>query len=150
MKKRNLVICSILAGSILTIGTAGLVHACGGPGGHYYGDHRGDKMRHVMKKLDLTTEQREAIRNIKDEQREQMSTKRDEMMDIRKALREQVRADSYDASKVRELADTKAKLMADMTVKRIETMNRIRKELTPEQVAKLDSFKERGFRRGDF
>lgn len=150
MKKRNLVIGSILAGSILTIGTAGLVHACGSPGGHYYGEHRGGKMMHVMKKLDLTTEQHKTIRNIKDEQREKMSAKRDEMMDIRKELRQQVRADNYDAGKVRELADAKAKIMADMTVKRIETMNRIRKELTPEQVAKLDSFKERGFGRGDF
>lgn len=155
MKKRNWInrsalISSVLAGSILTIGAASAVHACSGPGGNFRDEHRGDKMMRVMKKLDLTREQRQAIRNIKNETRDQMETKRDEMIDIRKALREQSRAETYDASKVRELANTKSQIMADMTVQRIETMNRIRKELTQDQLTQMDKLKERRYERGNF
>lgn len=147
MKKRNWIIASLLAG---TIGVAGMAHACGGPGGHFRGDHRNAPMMQIMKNLDLSKEQRQAIRDIRNESRDQMEEKRDEMTDIRKALREQARADTYDAAKVRELANAKSLIMSDMTVQRIETMNRVRKQLTPEQVAELDSFKDRGFGRGKF
>ncbi|MCW9025020.1 MAG: Spy/CpxP family protein refolding chaperone [Gammaproteobacteria bacterium] len=150
MKKRNWIISSVLAGSIITIGAVGVTQACGGQGGLFRGDHRGDKMIHVMKGLDLTKEQRQSIRSIRNEQRDKMGEQQDAMMDIRKSLREQAHSDSYDVTKVRELADAKAKIMADMTVQRTETMNRIYKELSPEQRAELDSYKERGFGRGNF
>lgn len=145
MNKRNWIIGSILAG---TIGIAGVAHACGGHGDHSRGDHRGDRMMHVMKKLDLTKEQRQAVRNIKKESRDQMEVKRDEMFELHKALQKEGSAKKYNAAKVRELADAKAKLMSDMTVQRIETMNRVRKELTPEQIEKLDDIKARRFGRG--
>jgi Spy/CpxP family protein refolding chaperone len=147
MKKRNWIIGSILAG---TIGIAGVAHACSGPGGHFRGVHGGDRMMHVMKTLDLTTEQRQAIRKIKNESRDQMEVKRDEMFEIRKALREQGSAETYDAAKVRELADAKAKIMTDMTVQRFKTMHQIRKELTAEQLKELDEIKDRRFERRGF
>ena len=146
MKKRNLIIGSILAG---TIGVAGLAQACGGPGGSHKG-HGGDRMMHVMKKLDLSTEQRDAVRTIKRDSRDQMQARRDEMQDIRQALQKQASAETYDAAKVRELADAKAKIMADITVQRIETMQKVRKQLTAEQLAKFDEMKDRRSKRGDF
>ena len=142
MRKRNLIIASILASGI---GLAGVAHACGGPGGHFRDGHKGDRMMHVMKKLDLTDEQKQAVRSIKDESQEQMASKRDEMSDIRKALHEQQSAETYDAAKVRELADARANIMSDMTVQKVETMNRIRKQLTAEQREKLDHIKEKRF-----
>lgn len=146
MNKRNWIIGSILAG---VIGITGVAQACGGPGKHSRGDHRGDQMMHMMKKLDLTAEQRKAVRNIKNESRDQMDAGRDKMMEIRKALREHGSADTYDAAKVRELADAKAKIMADMTVQRVEAMQRIRKQLTVEQLEKLDDIKGRRLDRGE-
>ena len=146
MKKRNWIIGSVLAG---TIGLAGVAHACGGPGGHFRDHHGGDRMMHVMKTLDLTKEQRTAIRKIKNESRDQMEVKRDELFEIRKALREQGSAETFDAAKVRELADAKAKIMADLTVQRIKTMHQIRKELTAEQLKELDEMKDRRFERHD-
>ena len=150
MKKRNLIIGSILAG---TIGIAGLAQACGGPGEGFRGAHKGhggDRMMHVMKKLDLSDEQRDAVRTIKRDSRNQMQAKRDEMQDIRQALRKQANAEAYDAAKVRELADAKAKIMADITVQRIETMQKVRKQLSAEQLAKFDDMKDRRSMRGDF
>lgn len=144
MKKRNWIIVTVLAG---TIGVAGVSHACGGKGGHSRGGHKGDAIMHIMKKLDLSKEQRQAVRKIKNESRDKMEAKRDEMFDIRKELREQGKAENYDAAKVRKLADARAKIMADMTVQKIETMQRIRKELTAEQREKLEDFKGRRFER---
>ena len=149
MKKRNLILSSILAGSIFTMGAVGAAQACGGPGGHTGGKHRGDKMEHVMKKLDLSDEQRQAIESIKNEKRDQVEAKRDQMSDIKKALRAQASTATYDANKVRELANEKSQVMADLTVMRFETMNRIRKELTAEQLEKMDKMKERRSKRDD-
>ena len=143
MKKRNLIIASVLAG---TIGIAGAAQAFGGHGGgdrcNYKGEYRGDRMMHVMKELDLSDEQRQSVREIKKENREQMKASRQQMMEVHKELREASSADNYDASKVRELADKKAKLMADITVKRVEIMQRIRSELTPEQQKEFAEMKE--------
>ena len=146
MTKRNWIIASLLAG---TLGVAGVAQACGGPGGHHRGDHQGDRIMHVIKKLDLTEEQRETIRSIKSESRDQMQAKRDEMQKIRQALREQSRAVEFDANKVRELADAKSKIMADITVQKIQDMHQVRKQLTPEQLEKFDAMKDKRSKRRD-
>jgi len=150
MKKRNLIIASVLAG---TIGIAGAAHAFGGHDRgdrcDYKSEHRGDRMKYVLKELDLSDEQRQSVREIKKQNREQMQASREQMMEIRKELREASSANNYDAAKVRELADKKAKLMADMTVKRAEIMQRIRNELTPEQQKEFAEMKDkRSGRRG--
>ena len=149
MKKRNLIIGSILAG---TIGIAGLAQACGGPGGNSRGDYEGrggDRMMHVLKKLDLSDEQRDSMRTIKRDSRDKMQSKRDQMSDIRQALHKQASADTYDAEKVRELANSKAALIADITVQRIETMRKVRQQLTAEQLKEFDEMKDRRSKRHD-
>jgi Spy/CpxP family protein refolding chaperone len=145
MKKRNLIMVSILAGSLLTVGTAfaGKHAGCDRISGHH-----GDKSMHMMKELDLSDKQLDAIRAIRKEQSKSMESSMVEMKKIRQELREQASADKYDAAKVRQLADAKAKIMADMTVQRIDTMNRIRKELTPEQITKMDSMKKDHMKEG--
>lgn len=139
MNKRHLILGSILAGSILSLGVANIASACSGHDGH----HRGHGMMHSMKGLDLSEEQRSSIKTIMESQRKQMQASREQMRDIRKSLHAQATAAQYDASKVRTLADAKAKIMADMTVQRIESMHRIHQQLTPEQAAKMESMKSK-------
>lgn len=154
MKKRNWIIGSILAGSSLAIGATGIAQACGGPDGEHHGKQmmhmRGDMMGPMMENLDLSKEQRQAIRAIVDAQRDQRRATQDERMELRKALHEQVAGDSFDPAKVRELADAEARIMADAIVQRSETMHNIRMQLTAEQLAKMDSFREQGFGRRHF
>lgn len=138
MKKRHWVLATVLAGSILTAGIANAAFACGGEG-----HHRHQGMMHVMKELNLTSEQRAAIKGIMQEQRNQMQSTREKMRDLRKSMHEQAVSKNYDANKVRELADAQAKIMANMSVKRIEMMNHIHQLLTPEQAKKLESMKRR-------
>lgn len=145
MKRRNWIIASVVAGAI---GVAGVAQAGGGSGCNFRGDHRGDGMMYMMKNLDLSKEQRQAIRDIKKDSRDKMEAKRDEMFDIRKELHEQVNSENYDAAKVRKLADAKAKIMSDLAVQNIETMQRVQKELTAEQREKLDDVKDYRFGRG--
>ena len=147
MKTSNKLFASVLALSILSLGATGMAHAWGGKGG---GCGRGGDMMQMAQTLDLSSEQRDAIRAIRDQQRDSMRAKRDQMMDIRQSLRALVHSDSFDAAKVRELADAKAKIQAEITVQRAETMHKIRGELNPEQTAKFDSMKGRGWGRGEF
>ena len=146
MNKRNLIIAGIMAGAM---GVAGLTHASGYSDHDrcdYKKEHRGE-MRHMMKELDLTKDQRETVREIKSENREQMKNNREQMREIRKQLHEEATSDDYDAAKVRELADKKAKLMSDMLVNKMQSMQRIRKELTAEQQEEFDEMKERRYSR---
>ncbi|MBV1922145.1 MAG: Spy/CpxP family protein refolding chaperone [Pseudomonadales bacterium] len=150
MNKRQWIIASVFAG---TMGVAGLTHAFGGYGdsdgysdedrcngkkGEHKGKHRGGFGMRGFKHLDLTDEQQTVIKAIKTESRGQMKTTRSELSDIQKSLHEQSSADTYDASKVRELADAEAKLMSDIVVQRIQTKHNIRKELTGEQLIELE------------
>jgi len=152
MKKHNLIISSILAATMLTIGSAGVVHAYGGPNaGPNAGPMNGpcghpreaqsDRMAYMMKRLELDRQQRDAITQIREEQDKKMQVKMDEMKKIRNAMREQAMAEEYDAAKVRELADAQAKLMSDMMVERMATMDQIRKQLTEQQAARMEQMK---------
>lgn len=153
-KPRRLITALIAAG-VLSLGTAGGALAWGGmgmggmgPGGGQGPGNcagGGGQMMQVFNRLDLTDAQRDAIRDIQTDHRDQMRTTRDQIRDVRQTMHEQVTSDSYDPAKVRELADNKAKLMSDMMVQRAETLHRIHQQLTPEQQAELDTFRGRGF-----
>ena len=147
MKKRNLIIASIIAG---TISMAGMSYAsdyrgdrehCEYKGGKHHGDHH-KGMKYMMKELELTSEQKKIFREMKKENREQMKANRGEMKELRKELFKLSTEENYDAEKVRQLADQKARLMSDMIVKRAESMQQLRKELTPEQIEELEEMSE--------
>ena len=149
MKTSHRYLATLLTAGALSIGSIGLAHAWGGPGGPG-GCNRGGNMMQMAQVLDLTDQQKQAIRSIRDQHRDAMQSQRDQMMDIRESLRTLVHSDAYDAKKVQELADAKAKVQAEITVLRADTMHKIRGELTPEQAAKFDSMKGGGFGRGGF
>lgn len=154
MKKRNIftrtVIGSLIAGSLLSVGTAGIVMA--GPDGDcpkgvrmermaYHKDHKdGVPFERLFRRLDLSTEQQTQIKQIFEENRTALKGQREAMRDSHKALRELATSTAYDPQRVRTLADTQAKLQADMVVARTETFHRVYQVLTPaqqEELAKL-------------
>lgn len=153
MKKSSRILGGLLTVGVLTLGASGIAQACGGPGGFHHGKGMAmgmQRMDYMMEKLDLNDAQRESIRKLVDQQRDQMRNQRDSMRDIRKALRQQVMSENYDAAKVRELADSKARLMANMLVQRTETMHQIRQQLTPEQMTRLNRMLEHKMGPGRF
>ncbi len=142
MKRRNWMIGSLALATTLSLGGIGLAQACGGPG-MMGGHHRDGGMRFVMYKLDLNDDQKQAIKQLFEEQKDRAQAKRDEMRDIRQALRKQVQSTSYDPNKVRELAEQQAAIKTELTVQRADTMHKVREQLSAEQIARLDEMIER-------
>jgi Spy/CpxP family protein refolding chaperone len=67
---------------------------------------------------------------------------RQQLRDSRKAIYSLVTDGDYSLERVRELADQQAKLNAELTIARIDTMHRTLQVLTPEQRAELGKFRE--------
>lgn len=144
MKKRNLIISSILAAGMLTAGGA---HAYGGGKGEFCDKHprggaRAERMDYMMDRLDMSSQQRDAVYKIREEEEKKVAAKRDELRKLREAMREQSRAEKYDDAKVRELADAQAKIMSDIMVIHAESMKRMRDQLSADQEARVKQMKE--------
>jgi len=98
---------------------------------------RGELGGRMMRELGLTEAQRDKLFELRHAAQPAM---REKMKDVRKAsqaLREAATASEYDAQRVRQLADERGRLLADLTVMRIETEQKVRAVLTPEQRQKL-------------
>jgi periplasmic protein CpxP/Spy len=143
MNKRNLVIGSILAVSLLAgAGVAGARGMGGrdgdgpapfgsmGPGMGHGGPHG------ALRGLDLTDEQRDKIFDIQYARQPAMRDKMKEMARSREEIGKLVASASFDVKRVRELAGAQAKIMTDLIVLHAETDNKIYNLLTPEQQKK--------------
>jgi Spy/CpxP family protein refolding chaperone len=150
MKHRNLILTSLLAGSLATAGIVTVSHAgpqCGDRGaaygagmGHSKGRH--DPLQRLMQQLDLTDAQQGEIKAIIETSRTGTEDVRQQLLDSRKAMRSLVTGSDYNIEKVRELADQQARLRAELTVARIDTMHRSLQVLTAEQQARLAKLRE--------
>jgi Spy/CpxP family protein refolding chaperone len=157
MKKRNIVLSTILAGSVLSVAAVGIANAdpSGGCGarGHHASMHEGRMghggFGHMFKRLNLTEAQRDQIFQIRYAQKPAMRAKMKELRSGRQALRAAATAENYDAQKVQTLAQAQAKTLADMMVMRTETSHKIYAVLTPEQRQQLSQMRQhRGDRDG--
>jgi protein CpxP len=134
MKKHYKIIAILLAGSLLTVG--GLQAKS-----HHDEQQCGDKMMHMMKKLDLTDAQHDAIKAIKDTQHANKMAHKEQIKPIREAMKQQVMSDNFDISEVSKLAHQKALLVESMTISKAQSMHNIHQQLTPEQRAKMMELK---------
>ncbi|MBI4756194.1 MAG: Spy/CpxP family protein refolding chaperone [Betaproteobacteria bacterium] len=121
----------------------------GGPGcsygGHGHGMHGDvdagiDRMSGL---LDLSKEQRDAMRAIGDKHRPQLRELGDRLSDSRRQLRELAAKGTPDAAQVRPLAEAQGKAMADMMVLRTQMRAEMDKVLTDAQRDKLRQMRER-------
>jgi protein CpxP len=150
MKHRNLVLTTLLAGSLVTAGFVTISYAgpqyCAHHGMHSkrMGDAEGrhDPLKRLMGHLDLTDAQQTEIKTIIATGRSDMKGVRQQLHDSRRAIYELVASSNYSAERVRELADQQAKLNAELTVARMDTMHRTLQVLTPEQRAELAKLRE--------
>jgi protein CpxP len=107
-----------------------------------HGGHQGHEMR-GLRGLDLTEAQREQVRGIFKEQAPAMRERMEIARKAHQELRAASLAASFDGARVRELADTAAKALADTAVLRAEAMGKVVALLTPEQRAKLEERRAR-------
>lgn len=145
MKRRNLILTTLLAGS-LAAGSYATVSLAGSDCNHRNGGHaermnydkgHHDPVKRLMRQVDLSEGQQAEIKAIVESSREGNKQAREQMRESRKAMHELATSDSYNIEQVRTLADQQARLKADLTVARIDSMHRVQQVLTPEQKTKL-------------
>ena len=108
-----------------------------------------DGVRRILRQLELTGEQREAIRGVVQQHRESGQALRQRVADARRALNEAVTSGAADETRIRALADELAPLTADAAVRRASLYAGIRELLTEPQRAELDELRDRRRQRRD-
>ena len=149
MKKTNVVVATILA-TIVGFGS-GSAMAKGGDGErswkHHSGKHHGGKhgkrggrhmMKRMMKKLDLTDDQKAQVKQMRETQKAENQVLRDQM----KQLREDMKSlDRNDATAVAQIATRKGELSQQMFIAKNNARLAFEAILTEEQKAKLAEMK---------
>ncbi len=153
---RKILVGALVAGSLATGAVCAGAPAVAGEG--YQGAHAKGYGRHgnpqahmerMAERLNLTAEQRTAMREIFDRTRPQMGELRDKLADNRQQLRTLGQGTTVDEAQVRRLADAQGQLMAEMIVLRTKMRSEINAILTEEQRQQLKELGERrGHRRG--
>jgi Spy/CpxP family protein refolding chaperone len=136
---------TILVG-LAVVFLAGVVFA--GPHGRHRGGHgrdrggwkgghgRGMMLGRILRKLDLTDEQNEQIKAIREADREKTKDAREAVAETTKALHEAAFQDANEAT-IRAAATALGNALGDKAVLRATTMASIKKVLTAEQLEKL-------------
>jgi len=103
------------------------------------------RIERMAQRLNLSTEQRDAMRAIVDKARPQMRALRDRLTDNRTQLRTLTLQGNADEARVRTLADAQGKAMADLIVLRTQMRSEMDKVLTEPQRQQLrQRFGQRG------
>ncbi len=108
-----------------------------GPGRH----HPGDPLRHLLSRLDLSAEQRDAVREIVEAEREAGEPLREDLARAREGLFEASGPESFDEGAVRAAAERVAALEVEVAVARARTFSRVWTVLTPDQQAKAQAMR---------
>lgn len=127
----------------LAVMLLGGLAAAGGPGAHRGGKGPGmmgpgGGLRALLGELNLSEEQKTAIRGIVQSERATIEPLREQAVEARRELARVSHASTFDEAAVREAADRAAKAQANLAVERARIMARVREQLTPEQLQSLD------------
>lgn len=123
---------------ILTIGAAVLLavaaaiaqgpHGFGGPGGGFH---------HMLKQLDLTTDQHSQVKAIFEKEKPTMQPLMEQMRQNREAMKALEASGPFDEVKTRALATQNAQTMVELQVEHARVKSQIMQILTADQKAKL-------------
>ncbi len=110
------------------------------------GDHKDndrDPIKKMMKKLDLTDEQHDAIKDIQQRMKKQKEANKEHMMEIHKGMKKQVFSEQADPEQIKYFAHQKSLLVEKMTIGKAEAMHQIYNQLTPKQQEKMRHMMEK-------
>lgn len=111
--------------------------------GHGHGKHRGWDMHAILRKLDLSEEQREQVNSIFKESKPQLREHSAELRDVSKQIHGLALSDNYDEEQVSDLADRKGDIMAEMVKLKTARMAEVYALLTPEQKEELADLRQK-------
>lgn len=125
----TLVACAVTAGLLLVPATAQAGHH----GRHGPHSDRAEMFHFILSRLDLTQEQQGSIHEVVMNHHEGTKQIHEEVRAARRALRQQVHADSYTEGAIRQAAADLAAVEVEMALSRGRLFQEIRQLLTPEQ-----------------
>jgi Spy/CpxP family protein refolding chaperone len=99
----------------------------------------------IERRLDLTDEQREQIRQIRQTHRKEQQNARQTVADTRKALQDAIATDAEPAE-IRAAATALGKAIGEQAVVRANTLKAIKEILTDEQIEQLEKIREQSQR----
>jgi Spy/CpxP family protein refolding chaperone len=101
----------------------------------------------LLRQLDLSEAQRDQVFKIFHDQSPAMREQMKVVRRTREELRQAATSSNFDRARARQLSDTQAKAIGEMSFMRADGMSRVVAILTPEQRTKLQQLRERGPRR---
>ncbi len=117
------------------------------PHRHGRGPHgepgRGEMLRMMADRLDMTEEQRAQVRELHYQHREAMQAHREQLREAQRQLADQIHAAAFDEGAVRNAAATVAAIKVDLAVAKAALQQEVRALLTPEQREQLSEMQER-------
>jgi len=133
MKKRLFVITALAAALASPLAPA--LAAPGGPGPGLRCDKPapGERGERLAELLDLSAEQREQIRAIRESERKAAAPLRQQLAEGREKLHAAIDADPFDEAAIRALAAGQEATRTELTVARARMQSRIKAVFTPEQ-----------------
>ncbi|MCX6997530.1 MAG: Spy/CpxP family protein refolding chaperone [Kiritimatiellaeota bacterium] len=108
-----------------------------GPGGAGLMHNPGQDLLGLFHQLNLTPEQKEKIKQIFEQKKEQNKSVRESVQTLRQQLMEQMGSDNPDPEKIRALHRQIAEVEGNLAASRAEGLKEIKALLTPEQAAQL-------------
>lgn len=102
-------------------------------GRHGLHSDRAEMFHFILSRLDLTQEQQESIHEVVTNHHEETTQIHEEIRAARRALRQEVHADSYAAGAIRRAAADLAAVEVEMALSMGRLIQEIRQFLTPEQ-----------------
>lgn len=141
MKK---IITAIIAIALVAIGTIFIFAQNGGEGKGKFKrgfGHRGGFER-LAKKLNLTDEQKEQVKQIRETSKAKIQPLKENMKSIHQQMNAATADGQFDEAQVQALATQQANIMAQMIVEKERTKSQFFAILTPEQQAQAKQLKE--------
>jgi Spy/CpxP family protein refolding chaperone len=114
-----------------------------GPGGGFEGRGPEARLERLAERLELTDEQQEQLRQAFTAHRESLAPLREQKREAGAALRDAIRAESFDEDAVREAATNVAEIDVELAVARAAHRQQLRGFLSAEQLEQLDRLHER-------
>jgi len=137
MNKQKSTITTLAVLSIICLATVALAQGPGARGGGNGGRGNGMAIERMAQRLDLTLEQVEAIKEIREKGREENVGLRKDMMKLRNEKRGEMLEDSPSSDKVLKLTRQIGDLRTEMQTNRMSNRLEVRKVLTPAQRDKM-------------
>lgn len=109
---------------------------------HSRGDDFQKQMRHVMSKLELTTEQQTQIKSIQQSRKEQSQTLKGDFTEYRQSIAQLIKAPEFDEIAFKDIQQKMAVQKIQLSLISAKSMHQIYNVLTAEQKRQFENYRQ--------